>query len=58
MQKFIIKKLDENFDAVAQVGQHATYQEAFEHIMTIEEKGDYVLVGIDSDGEEHLMLFR
>ncbi len=58
MQNFIINKLDENFDVVAKVGQHPTYQKALEHILSIDEKGDYVLVGIDNDGNEHLLLFR
>ncbi|MBQ2914691.1 MAG: hypothetical protein IJE50_04130 [Clostridia bacterium] len=58
MQKYTINKLDENFDVDTLVGQYSTYEQALAHIMTIEENGDYVLVGIDSDGNEHLLLFR
>ena len=58
MQKYTINKLDENFDVDTLVRQYSTYEQTLAHIMTIEENGDYVLVGIDSDGNEHLLLFR
>lgn len=58
MGKYIIKKLDENFDVCEQVAVHTDKNRAITELMAIKDKSDYILVEIDGDGEEHLLMFR
>lgn len=58
MGKYIIKKLDENFDVCEQVAVHTDKNKAVTELMAIKDKSDYILVEIDGDGEEHLLMFR
>lgn len=58
MAEYIIKKLDENFDVCEQVAVHTDKNKAVTELMAIKDKGDYILVEIDADGEEHLVAFR
>lgn len=58
MGKYIIKKLDENFDVCEQVAVHTDKNRAVTELMAIKDKSDYILVEIDGDGEEHLLMFR
>lgn len=58
MTKYIIKKLDENFDVCEQVAVHTDKNRAVTELMAIKDKSDYILVEIDGDGEEHLLMFK
>ena len=57
-KKFIIKRLDENFDACEQVAVHTDYDKAVAELTAIKDDCDYILVEIDSDGEEHLRMYK
>lgn len=58
MAKYIIKKLDENFDVCKQVATYTDKNQALSGLKAIKGNDDYVLIEIDNDGEEHLVAFR